>query len=163
MTRRCTPALLAILAFTATAQTWTSTDTADKLRGTEGTEYSLPGTYLVPSRADQPILTLVCQSGKRGPKFDHGVIDTGTVLDSKPSKRIGILYRLDDDHGVKWDELTVGDSYKTLVFGDGFTRRLMRHKRAIISVNPFVGGEIQIEFEFPRSTEQVGRACGLQL
>ena len=169
----------------AASQTWTKTDKADPLRGTQFIQYSLDGKYLTaprnaPSNAT-PTVIVRCVPGShsrghlRG-KFIEGYIFVGGVVDSHVSADAStsttVEFRLDDgklqpaswSHSTDFSSLFFSDiDFDNLLYG-----HLLRHKenkgqqvrKVVLGVPEFLGGEVVMQFDMPEAAE-VADACGV--
>jgi hypothetical protein len=180
--------LLLALAGSAFGQ-WVKVEKTDALRGTKFVQYSLNGIFLTPpsnATADaHPTLIAQCVLGdfyrhKAHGKILKSYINVGTVLDSQVgndlNSRVKVEFRLDDGK-VQTDEWSHSTDFSALFFNPydpngGFNNLLYGHrlphkentnppvKKAVISVQEYLGGNVVMQFDMPDPTE-VADACGV--
>ncbi len=169
----------------AAAQTWTKTDKADPLRGTQFVQYALDGKYLTAPRDAAsnavPAVIVRCVPGShsrghlRG-KFLEGYIFVGGVVDSHVSANAStsatVEFRLDDgklqsaswNHSTDFSSLFFSDiDFDNLLYG-----HLLKHKenkgqqvrKVVLGVPEFLGGEVVMQFDMPDAAE-VADVCGV--
>ena len=169
------------------AGAWTQADKSDALHGTSFREFRLEGRFLVPPQhasIPAPVMVLQCQpgphgfgTGKTNGHFVEGWIATGTVLNSVDASLVPVEFRLDDKKlqndawpvstdrtGVFLNRPFCADcTLANLLYG-----HILPHKegsgpqvnKLIIGVPEYLAAQIQMQFDFPDSTE-VAEACGI--
>jgi hypothetical protein len=133
---------------------WSYTTEHDELHGTKTESFDLNGDYIVEPRNRigdiHPFLSVYCKEGR----FYAGGIAVGALADSEMGWRVD--YNID---GVIGTERGAGitDDFESVwfqsPFADEFFRRLVNAKEVILGVWEYQGGQVQVHFSMPSSSE----------
>jgi hypothetical protein len=158
--------------------TWQREEKSDPLHGTDYTQFTLEGKYLVAPRhgdPEPPLLILQCtegghqHGGKAGGKLLAGYFDVDAALDFQEDDVL-VEYRLDDGklQQTAWSRSTDGGGasfdekdVEKLLYGS--SRKESTNppvRKVILGVPERLGSEIEAEFNMPDPSEVAG-ACGI--
>lgn len=177
------PPALVLAAFTTPGQQttsstngWQQTQKMDAAREISTTQFSLPGKFLTRPQKDSgspPALLVVCRPhGSRG-KFSAASVNVGAPLNIEyvePEEikaatsyfpKVSAQYRLDDGKQEK-EQWTPGAEKTSASIPKAALEKMLRSRTVQIKVREYRGGEINMQFDIPDST-QLGTACDLPI